>query len=41
MDIDPYKEFGASVELLSFCLLTSFLLFEISSTPPLLCIGRP
>nr|ACU26818.1 truncated precore/core protein [Hepatitis B virus] len=41
MDIDPYKEFGASVELLFFCLLTSFLLFEISSTPPLLCIGRP
>nr|ADG02681.1 truncated precore/core protein [Hepatitis B virus] len=24
-----------------FCLLTSFLLFEISSTPPPLCIGRP
>nr|CAA66693.1 core protein [Hepatitis B virus] len=41
MDIDTYKEFGASVELLSFLPLTSFLLFGISSTPPLLCIGRP
>nr|AEP40155.1 truncated precore/core protein [Hepatitis B virus] len=37
MDIDAYKEFGASVELLSF--LPSD--FEISLTPPLLCIGRP